>query len=359
MAWWSIGEDDMMGDKPGAISAESFACLKQLRETAGAPPPRYEDVVTVLASVLSRSGREVTPRSESQLTGLTARFEGGAPEVHVKLDAAKPPADELAIGRDWMKRVAAEYREGIQRRPSFRELLASATVALKPMPNPHLALEETRVLAEFVPVFQHKRGQLTADDVVSAIAAALRRNERRLGLLVEDGASMSPDSVVATTADGREIGASCKTADPARTDVEEICERFENITRQHRQELPEAELASLPAHDRELREQRANARGLPKLDGFVETTRALLAAMPERYEPLATLKVVTSARSPVGLPSRATQAFVEGRLRVKHTKFGEGFVDRVIDEGGETKYDVMFDGGKRVTLLARFVEKIA
>ena len=358
MGWWSIGEDDMMGDAPGAISAASFSRLKELREAAGAPPPRYEDVVSMLAAVLSRSGREVTPRSESQLVGLTARFEGDAPEVHVALETAKPPADELAIGRDWMKRVAAEYREGVQRRPSFRELLASAAVALKTSPNPHLAPDDTRTLSEFVPVFQHKRGQLTAAEVIAAIAAALRRNERRLGLLVEDGASMAPEEVAATTLDGRRITASCRTADPARTDVEEICERFENIVRQYRQELPDAELAALPAHDRELREQRANARGLPTLEAFVETTRAFLAAMPERYEPLVELKVVTSSRSAVGLPSRATQAFVEGRLRVKHAKFGEGFVDRVIDEGGETKYDVLFDGGKRVTLLARFVEKI-
>ena len=363
MGWWSIGGDEISGEGPAEVSAAAFRKLVEGRGRAGKPALRWDEMVLLLCGAVGRSGRELEPRPESRIVGLEARFKDGAAPVRVMLDEAKvAPAEEVAVLKEWVKAVTAEHRSvGEQtgrKRPSAREVLHAAAFVLEQSRNELLADDETRKLEEIVPLYEHASGQLSAEEVVAAIAAALRRNERRLGLMVENGAAMAPETVIATSADGRELSAPCETAQAPRELVDDMCERFGAVIREHRLEMPDAYVKKLSAHDREKYQRNADARGLPKLVDFLEQTRLRLALFPERWTPLTSLRLATSERSTFGLPTRSTPAkFVDSRLRVRHVKFGEGFVERTFEDG-EKKYEVVFDGGKRVTLMARFLEPV-
>ena len=363
MGWWSIGGDEVSGDGPAEVSAAAFRKLVGGRSEAGKPALRWDELGLLLCGAVGRSGRELQPRPEAKIVGLEARFGDGVAPIRVTLDEAKvAPAEEVAVLKEWVKAVTAEYRsmsdQTGRKRPSAREVLHAAASVLRPLPNELLAEDETRKLEEIVPLYEHASGQLSAEEVVATIAAALRRNERRLGLMVENGAAMAPETVNATTADGRELSASCETAQAPRELVDDMCERFDAVIREHRLEMPEPYVKKLSAQDREKYQRNADARGLPKLVDFLEQTRFRLALFPERWSPLKSLRLETSERSTFGLPTRSTPAkFVDSRLRVRHVKFGEGFVERTFEDG-EKKYEVVFDGGKRVTLMARFLEPV-
>lgn len=363
MGWWSIGHGEIVGDGPADVSAAMFGRLASLRRDAQKPPLRYEDLLLILTAAAGRAGREVMARPDTKFVGMTATFDDGS-EIKAELaDATKNAApDEVAVLREWTKLVAAEYR-GIgdqigRKRPTMRELLDAAVFILRPVPNKFLDAGETRALRELTARYEHAEGQLSAEEVVGMIAAAFRRNERRLGLMVENGASMSPEDVVGLAADGKEVRVSCESGQGSRALVDEMCERCEAIIRLHREEQPDSYVKTLSQLDRERYQRNIDGKGLPTLEQLVEAIRVRLAAMPERYAPLKALRVETSERSSFGLPTRTIpEKFVDSRLRVRHGKFGEGFVERTFMDG-DKKYEVAFDNGKRVTLLAQFLEEI-
>jgi hypothetical protein len=364
MGWWSIGNSEIMGDGPADTSAEMFSRLAAARRDALKPPMKYEDLSLVLAAASGRSGREVMARPDTKFVGLTTTFADGS-EIRIELvDATKnAPPEEVAILREWAKQVAVHYRDIAdhigRRRPTMRELLDSAAFILRPVPNKFLAEDELRELRGFTARYEHASGQLTGEEVTGIIAAAIRRNERRLGLLVENGASMQPDNVIATTEDGRSIDVTVEKGQGPRELVDEMCDRFDAIIRVHRDEQPETYVKALSQQDRERYQRNVDAKGLPTLEKLVEETRQRLGAMPERWTPLKALKVVTSDRSSFGLPSKPIPTkFIDSRVRVRHGKFGEGFVERTFEDG-DKKYEVVFDNGKRITLLARFLEEIS
>src|SRR5690606_26279123 len=143
---------------------------------------------------------------------------------------------------------------------------------------------------------------------------AIRRNERRLGLMVDGGALLAPEKIVATTADGKQLSASVEDAQAPRELVDEMCDRLEAIIREHRKEHPEAYLAKLSAQDREKYQRNADARHLPSLLELVEQIRMRMWIAPERWAPLKTLALETSDRSGIGLPSRPPPVkFVDSR----------------------------------------------
>jgi len=328
----------------------ALEALAKQREAAGKPPATPEEIVTVVVGALARSSRELQPRKDAKLVSVHADLDGR--DVTVAVEDAKPAPEEVALFRDWVKKVHADYKEVAdelgRRRPTANEALEALAVVLR---------EGTGVRA-FSVRYEHALGQIAAEDVVAAFAAALRRNERRLGLLAAGGEKMAPEAVVATTPDGREIRVECEAAQAARELVDDLCDRLEAIVRAHRQEQPDKFLATLSPQDRERYQRNADARGVPTLEALVATAREQLAETPERYAPLASLRVVTSERSGIGLPSRPRPAaFVDSRLRVRHVKFGEGYVERTFEDG-EKKYEVAFDGGKRMTLLARFLTPV-
>lgn len=360
MGWWSIGDDEVTGDGPVGITTAAFERLVQLRTEAQKPAMRWEDLALLLAVTVGRSSRELAPRKDAKFVSLKVVFEGSTLDQLV--EGAKPVAEELAILRDWAKNVSNEYKElsvdRARRRPSARELLAAAAHVIKADPAKIIAEDDTRKLDSFVPNYEHEKGQVSADELVAIIAASLRRNERRLGLMVENGATMAPEEVIAITADGREIKASVASAQAVREQVDDMCERFETAIAEHRDEKPESYLAKLAPSDRERLQRNSDQRGLPTLEGLIEQTRQRLARVPERWAPLKSVRVETSERSGIGLPSRPPPVkFVDSRLRVRHPKFGEGFVERTFEDG-EKKYEVVFANGKRVTLMARFLEPI-
>lgn len=364
MGWWSIGNSEIMGDGPADTSAEMFGRLAAARRDALKPPMKYEDLSLVLAAAAGRSGREVMARPDTKFVGLTTTFADGS-EIRIELvDATKNATpEEVAILREWAKQVAVHYRDIAEqigrRRPTMRELLDAAAFVLRPVPNKFLAEDELRELRGFTARYEHATGQLTAEEVVGIIAAALRRNERRLGLLVENGASMQPENVIGMTEDGREINVAVAQGQGTRELVDDMCDRFDAIIRVHRDEQPETYVKALSQQDRDRYQRNVDAKGLPTLEKLMEETRQRLAAMPERWTPLKTLKVATSDRSSFGLPSKPVPAkFVDSRLRVRHGKFGDGFVERTFEDG-DKKYEVVFDNGKRITLLARFLEEIS
>ena len=347
-----------MSDGLVNLSMAAFDRLQQLRSEASRPPLRFEDLAVLLTSAVARSSRELQPRKDAKFVGLSLLLSEG--EIKTTVDEGKPSADELAVLRDWVKKAAAEFRAAAEptgrKRLTAHELLDAAAGALKE--KKHVAEDEARTLRGIVPRFEHAEGQVSAEEVVAIVAAAFRRNERRLGLLVTGGSTMSPEEIVAVTEDGRQIKVDCADGQAPRELVDEMCDRFDTIIREHRQEQPEKFLANMSAHDRDRYDRNADSRGLPTLEVLVEETRRRLAEVPERWAPLKTLELVTSARSGIGLPSRpAPSKFVDSRLRVRHGKFGEGFVERTFEDG-ERKYEVLFDGGKRVTLLARFLETV-
>lgn len=345
MAWHSLGKNERVGDVPVELAKAAFEKLIATRPLAAA------DVATLLTATIARSSRELQPRREAKLVGLTVVTDEGTTETNA--EEAKPAAEELAVLRDWVKKAAAEYKalgeELGRRRPTANELCETAR----------------RALTELVPAvrgvsarYEHAKGRMEADEIAAILAAAFRRNERRLGLLVERGEKTSPDAVVVTTEDGKTITVSCEEGQASRELVDEMCDRFDAILREHRQEQPEKFLASLSPQDRERYERNADARGLPTLEALVAEVQRQLAEVPERWAPLKELRVETSERSGIGLPSRPRPvAFVDSRIRVRHGKFGEGYVERTFEDG-EKKYEVVFDGGKRVTLLARFLETV-
>lgn len=307
---------------------------------------------------MARSTRELVTRKNAKFVGLTIAF-GDGPAIETTADETKPAADELAIFRDAVKKIAVEYKEVGERlsrkRPTANEVTATFQLATADVT---LGESEARRPAAITPRFDHEDGQVPAQELVEVIAAAMRRNERRLGLLVENGATMSPDAVVAVSVDGATVRADVEEAKAARTLVEDMCDRIEKLVSEHRQEQPEKFLSTLSAPDRERYQRNVDGRGVPTLEALIEKIRKELAKTPERYEPLASLKIETSERSGLGLPSRpAPKKFVDSRLRVRHVKFGEGFVERTFEDG-EKKYEVLFDNGKRVTLMAQFLEEV-
>jgi hypothetical protein len=354
MAWWPLGKSERVGDGPVQHARTALEALARDRETATKPPPTIDEVVTLVTAALARSSRELQPRRDAKLVAVRATFEDGTTS-EVKTDEAKPAPEELAVFREWVKKVHADYKEVAEelgrRRPTATEVLEALAIVLRER-------DEPKKLRSFDVRYEHVDGQMTADEVVGMFAAALRRNERRLGLLVESGEKMSPESVVGTTPEGKEIRVPTESGQAPRELVDDLCERFEAVLRAHRQEQPEKFLATLSAPDRERYQRNADARGLPTLEALIESVRAQLAETPERYAPLASLRVETSERTGIGLPSRPRPtAFVDSRLRVRHVKFGDGYVERTFEDG-EKKYEVLFDGGKRMTLLARFLSPV-
>jgi hypothetical protein len=354
MAWWPLGKSERVGDGPVQHARTALETLTRQREAATKPPPTIDEIVTLASAALSRSSRELQPRRDAKLVAIKAAFEDGS-AIEVKIEEAKPAPEEIAVFRDWVKKVHADYKEVAEelgrRRPTAVEVLEALAIALRERDHP-------KKVKSFDVRYEHVDGQVAAEDVVAMFAAALRRNERRLGLLVESGEKMSPDAVVGTTPDGKEFRVETEDGQAPRELVDDLCERFEAVLRAHRQEQPEKFLATLSPPDRGRYQRNADARGLPTLDVLIESVRADLAETPERYAPLASLRVETSERSGIGLPSRPRPtSFVDSRLRVRHVKFGEGYVERTFEDG-EKKYEVVFDGGKRMTLLARFLSPI-
>jgi hypothetical protein len=351
MAWWPLGKSERVGDGPVQHARTALETLVRQREEAAKPPPTIEEIVTLASAALARSSRELQPRRDAKLVAITAAFEDGT-VIEVKTEEARPAPEEVAVFRDWVKKVHTDYKEVAEelgrRRPTATEVLEALAIPLREREDP-------KKLRSFDVRYEHVDGQIPADEVVAMFAAALRRNERRLGLLVESGEKMSPEDVVGTTPDGKEIRVSSESGQAPRELVDDLCERFEAVLRLHRQEQPEKFLATMSAPDRERYQRNADARGLPTLEALIEAVRVQLAAIPERYAPLASLRVETSERSGIGLPSRPRPAaFVDSRLRVRHVKFGEGYVERTFEDG-EKKYEVLFDDGRRATLMARFL----
>lgn len=357
MSWQALGDGELTGNASVTLAKGALESLVRLRAEGGRAPLGWDDLAVLLTQAVSRSSRELVVRKEAKLVGLDIAFEGGA-SLATTVDDAKPVADELAIVRDAVKKTAASYKDVGERlgrkRPTAHEVvetfrLASADVTL--------GEAETRKVASIMPRFEHERGQIDAEELVAIIAAAMRRNERRLGLIVEDGASMSPDAVVAT-ADGKTVRAEVSEAPAQRELVDEMSDRFEALVRAHRQEQPDKIVNAMGPQDRERYQRNVDGRGLPTLDALVEQIRRELAKTPERYAVLTTLKLETSERSAFGLPSRPKpQKFVDSRVRVRHSKFGDGYVERTFEDG-EKKYEVVFDGGKKMTLMARFLEEV-
>jgi hypothetical protein len=362
MGWWSIGEDELSGDDPADITAEAFGRLAQRRVRARKPPLRYEDVVSLIAASLGRE-RYLLLRPSTKPVALRAVFDD-APEVRVAVvDTANVDPDELVAVGKWMKKVGQSHQmlasETGRRWPTARETLEAASFVLGPVPNDYLAADETRKLKNFVAEFSHASGQLAASDVVASLAAVFRRNERRLGLMVDGGASIAPVRVVATTASGQEVSVSCESASVPRDLVEEMAAQVEAVLRRHRRELPAARVKALSPQELEAYERRLAASELPSLAQLLDALRTTLSFAPERWEPLATLRLDTNERSPVGLPSRVRPApTTDQRLHVQHATLGHGRVERTTDDG-DRKYEVLFDSGKRLTLMARFLEVVA
>lgn len=358
MSWQALGDGELTGNASVTLAKGALESLVRLRAEGGRAPLGWDDLAVLLTQAIARSSRELVVRKEAKLVGLDVTFEGGA-SLATTVDDAKPVADELAIVRDAVKKTAASYKDVGERlgrkRPTAHEVvetfrLASADVTL--------GEGETRKVTSITPRFEHERGRLEADEVVAIIAAAMRRNERRLGLIVDDGASMSPDAVMATAADGKTVRAEVSEAQASRDLVDEMSDRFEALVRAHRQEQPDKVVNAMGPQDRERYQRNVDGRGLPTLDALVEQIRRELAKTPERYEVLTALKLETSERSAFGLPSRPKpQKFVDSRVRVRHSKFGDGYVERTFEDG-EKKYEVVFDGGKKMTLMARFLEEV-
>ena len=359
MGWQALGEDELTGDSAVAIAKAAVDKLLLLRTEGGRPAVVWDDLAGLLTQAVARSTRELVTRKNAKFSGLTVAFEGGA-SLETTADETKPVADELAIFRDAVKKIALEYKEVGERlnrkRPTANEVTATFQRATA---EAALGETETRKPTSITPRFDHEDGMVPAQELVEVIAAAMRRNERRLGLLVENGATMSPDAIVAVSVSGATVRADVEEAKAARTLVEDMCDRMEKLVSEHRQEQPEKHLSTLSAPDRDRYQRNVDARGVPTLEVLIEKIRRELGRTPERYEPLTSLKVETSERSGIGLPSRpAPKKFVDSRVRVRHVKFGEGFVERTFEDG-EKKYEVLFDNGKRVTLMAHFLEELS
>src|SRR4051812_18728813 len=119
MGWWSIDEadDSTMGDAPADDSSRAFDKIARMRLAAGKPHLRFDDIAQLLATAPGRSGRDVLPRDESQITGVTLKFESGAP-ITVGCDEPKLPKEEIAVMRSWLQGIATAYRANVQRRPT-------------------------------------------------------------------------------------------------------------------------------------------------------------------------------------------------------------------------------------------------
>lgn len=357
MSWQALGDGELTGNASVTLAKGALESLVRLRAEGSRAPLGWDDLAVLLTQAVSRSSRELVVRKEAKLVGLDIAFEGGG-SLATTVDDAKPVADELAIVRDAVKKTAASYKDVGERlgrkRPTAHEIvetfrLASADVTL--------GEGETRKVASITPRFEHERGQIDAEELVAIIAAAMRRNERRLGLIVEDGASMSPEAVVATSG-GKTVRADVSEAQADRELVDEMSDRFEAVVRLHREEQPDKAVTAMGPQQRERYQRNIDGRGLPTLAELVEQIRRELAKTPERYGILDTLTLETSERSALGLPSRPKpQKFVDSRIRVRHPKFGDGYVERTFEDG-EKKYEVVFDGGKKMTLMARFLEEV-
>jgi hypothetical protein len=333
VGWWNLGgwPEAVMGDKTADIAGNGLAEFGAARQKAGRPAPRYEDVIEALAAAIAAGAREnIAVPAHCKFEGLVASFDDGS-ELRAALGAVAP-ADEVKPLRAMLKALRGEYKSSTpSRKPMMREVLASVSFVLRPLPNNYVDAAETRVLKDMTALFHDERGVLGLDAYLPALAVAFRRHGPKLGDMVEDGALMKVADLVATLREGAPLRISCAAVKADSFVVDELSELLKGVVKYYRE----------------------GENRLPTMDEIVaEVTRAL-RRHPERYDTsaLTELSVSFTLAPQSGRPSGPSSA----PLRVRHPKFGEGHVIRVIEDT-EKKYEIHFSQGGKKTLLARFVE---
>jgi hypothetical protein len=333
VGWWSLSgwPEAVMGDGSADLAGNGLAELGAARARAGRPAPRYEDVLEALAAAIAAGAREnIAVPPHCKFEGLVASFEGGN-EIRAA-SGAGAPADEVKPLRAMLKALRSEYKSSeLNRKPMMREVLESVSFVLGPLPNRYVDAAETRVLTDITALFRDERGVLGLDAYLPALAVAFRRHGPKLGDIIEDGGLMKVTDLVATVQGGAPIRISCATVKADSFVVDELSELLKGAATFYRDGFSR----------------------LPTMDEIVaEVTRAL-RRHPERYDTsaLTDLNVSFTLAPQSGRSSNASSA----PLRVRHPKFGEGHVIRVIEDT-EKKYEIHFSQGGKKTLLARFVE---
>src|SRR4051812_19177952 len=107
MGWQALGEGELTGDSAVAIAKAAVEKLLQLRTEGGRPPVGWDDLGGLLTQAVARSTRELVTRKNAKFVGLTIAF-GDGPALETTADETKPAADEVAIFRDAVKKVAVE-----------------------------------------------------------------------------------------------------------------------------------------------------------------------------------------------------------------------------------------------------------
>lgn len=333
MGWWSLSgwPEALMGDRSADIAGAGLVELGASRARAGRPATLYEDVLSALASAIAAGAREnIAVPPHCKFEGLVASFEGGS-EIRVDLSASTPP-DEVKPLRAMLKALRSEYKSSdLNRKPMVREVLASVSFVLRPLPNNYVDAAETRALKDIKAVLRDERGVLGLDAYLPALAVAFRRHGPKLGDIIEGGALMKVADLVATVRDGAPIRIVCATVKADSFVVDELSHLLKGAAAYYRD----------------------GSSRLPTMEEMVAEVTHALRRHPERYDTsaLADMSVSFTLASPSGRPSSPSSA----PLRVRHPKFGEGHVVRVIEDT-EKKYEIHFSQGGKRTLLARFVE---
>jgi hypothetical protein len=128
MSWWTIGEDQVIGDGPADVVTLALRAVAAERQNAGRDRPGLAAFLGGLAAALPRStGDEVS-----------ARLSDGS-----RVTAGREAAEDVAIAlREAFAEVDRQYRERWDRDAQPRELLETVLFTLLGAPDELLAEAE-------------------------------------------------------------------------------------------------------------------------------------------------------------------------------------------------------------------------